>query len=571
MRTPKTLYHTTPTIYPCELSTCPKCHQPLVELPYVTGRKTIQTMNAVMTVAYRPKHCVNRRCTARNTAWPAVTWQHLAPKGGTYGFDVIAQLGWERQKKHLEFAAVRERLQPMVQISESEVRFLYTHQYLPLLACHERTHLADLRTLARTTGLILGLDGLMPEGGEPQLWVVRELHQGWTIRCGWLARQDRTTFAEFLQPIADLGVQVVATLSDKQAGLVPALQQVFPDARHGFCQVHYLNNLADPIVDADEQMKITLRQTVRTEVGELLQPQKPEKTGVLTITGMVPSLVVGAPALAGTATKPLAVSSGSTAERETLVQDLLARVRYLLTLKARPPFRLAGLEMIAGLQDVITCLSQLLRVRLEPRLEHLRTGLRLALQRIQKDYRTVQHAARWLQQIAEVLDPAGKPPRTSRQVRADWQTVLDTIQQESEARPALAPYATTIAKVSASYAPGLFHTYALPALPRTNNAQESEFRDVRRRLLATTGSRGATKRLLQRSGAWELIPGPSTLRETQEALAQVKSEDYQEERERVQTHRQRFRMHTRSVKRSKAQLKDIVRRWKSLPVDDVPK
>ncbi|MBI5034359.1 MAG: hypothetical protein HZB51_27875, partial [Chloroflexi bacterium] len=44
-----------------------------------------------------------------------------------------------------------------------------------------------------------------------------------------------------------------------------------------------------------------------------------------------------------------------------------------------------------------------------------------------------------------------------------------------------------------------------------------------------------------------------------------------EERERVQTHRQRFRMHTRSVKRSKAQLKDIVRRWKSLPVDDVPK
>jgi hypothetical protein len=158
MRTPKTLYHTTPTIYPCELSTCPKCHHPLVALPYVNGRKTIQTMNTVMTIAYRPKHCVNPRCTER-TAWPAATWQHLAPKGGTYGFDVIAQLGWERQKKHLEFAAVHEHLHPMVQISESEVRFLYTHHYLPLLACHERTHLADLRTLARTTGLILGLDG----------------------------------------------------------------------------------------------------------------------------------------------------------------------------------------------------------------------------------------------------------------------------------------------------------------------------------------------------------------------------------------------------------------------------
>jgi hypothetical protein len=542
-----------------------------VELPYVNGRKTIQTMNSVMTIAYRPNHCVNPRCTARNTAWPAATWQHLAPKGGTYGFDVIAQLGWERQKKHLEFAAVHERLQPMVQISESEVCFLYTHHYLPLLACHERTHLADLRTLARTTGLILGLDGLMPEGGEPQLWVVRELHHGWTVRCGWLARQDRTTFAEFLQPIADLGLQVVATLSDKQEGLVPALKQVFPEARHGFCQVHYFNNLAKPIAEADEQMKITLRKTVRTEVGELLQPKKPEKTGVLTITGMLPSPVVRAPASVGTQTPSAVGLSVAAVERETLVQDLLTRVRYLLTLKARPPFRLAGLEMVAGLQDVVGCLSQLLRVRPEPRLKQLQAGLRLALQQVQKDYRRVQHAADWLQQIAEVLEPDGKPARKPSQVRADWQTVLDTIQQESETQPTLVPYATTIAKVSASYAPGLFHTYALPALPRTNNAQESEFRDVRRRLLATTGSRGATKRLLQRSGAWELIPGPSTLRETQDALAKVKPEDYQEERERVQSHRRRFRMHTRSVKRSVVQLKDIVRRWKSLSTDDVPK
>lgn len=571
MRTPKTLYHTTPTIYPCELTTCPKCHQPLAELPFVNGRKTIQTMNTVMTIAYRPKHCVNPRCTERRIVWPAATWQHLAPKGGTYGFDVIAQLGWERQHRHLEFAAVCERLHPMVQISESEVRFLYTHHYLPLLACHERTHLADLRTLAHTTGLILGLDGLMPEGGEPQLWVVRELHHGWTLRCGWLARQDRTTFAELLQPIADLGVRVVATLSDKQEGLVPALKQVFPEAYPAFCQVHYFNNLAKPIEATDEQMKITLRQTVRTEVGELLQPKTPEKTGVLTITGLVPSPVGRAPASAGTLAQPTAVLSAAATERETLVQDLLARVRYLLTLKARPPFRLAGREMVEGLQDVVACLSQLLRVRPEPRVEQLRSGLRMALRQVQKDYRTVQHAAGWLQQIAEVLDPAGQPARTPRQVRADWQVVLETIQQESQAQPELAPYAATIAKVSASYAPGLFHTYKIPDLPRTNNARESEFRDLRRRLLATTGQRGASKRLLQRSGAWELIPGPSTLRETQEALARVAPEAFQEERERVQMHRRRFRMHTRSVQHSKVQLKDIVRRWKILATDDVPK
>jgi len=84
--------------------------------------------------------------------------------------------------------------------------------YLPLLACYERQHLSELQALAhRSGGLLLGLDGLAPEGGEPQLWIVRELHTGWTLRSGWLASQEEATFAAFLQPIAALGLPVLAT------------------------------------------------------------------------------------------------------------------------------------------------------------------------------------------------------------------------------------------------------------------------------------------------------------------------------------------------------------------------
>jgi|GEM_PF-5751088 len=46
----------------------------------------------------------------------------------------------------------------------------------------------------------------------------------------------------------------------------------------------------------------------------------------------------------------------------------------------------------------------------------------------------------------------------------------------------------------------------LPGLPRSNNGRESEFRDLRRQMLPTTGQVGAVKRLLLREGAWELIP-----------------------------------------------------------------
>jgi hypothetical protein len=538
------------------------------EAHYLNGLKTIQTMTAVQTIAYRPKGCIDPDCPTYATAWPAAGWQALAPKYGTYGYDVIAQIGWERQRQRARFAEVQARLVTRLRISEAHVRHLYHCQYLPLLACHERQRLADLEKLAPPSGLLLALDGLMPEGGEPQLWLVRELQTGWTLRSGWLDRQDEATFVAFLQPIADLGLPVQATLSDKQAALLSALKLVFPQARHGLCQLHYLKNAAQPVAEADEQMKIALRQTVRNQVGDLLRPNTAEKPGVLTVTGLLPSPTPAPPTAAADTPSPVSAAdrnAGFALPQEAIVQDLLQRTRYLLTLKGRPPFRLAGLEMFEQLHAVERCIGQLLRHSPEPRLRQLHTGLRAALHAVRADYRDLRQAADWLTRIADVLDPDGQPARTAAAVRAEWEQCLREIDTASQASPRLQGFAEKINRVSKSYAPGLFHTYAVPGLPRTNNERESEFREVKRRLFSTTGQTGAVKRLLLREGAWELIPGLASLAETVEALSQVTTPELREEQQRVQTHRRRFRLHTRSAKQSQAQLKDLVHRWKALP------
>ena len=77
---------------------------------------------------------------------------------------------------------------------------------------------------------------------------------------------------------------------------------------------------------------------------------------------------------------------------------------------------------------------------------------------------------------------------------------------------------------------------------------------MRRRLLGTTGQVGATKRLLQREGAWELIPGLPSLAETVEALAGVDPQEFQQEQARLRAHRDRFRLQTRSAKKLRGQL-----------------
>ena len=559
MRTPSGLYQTTPTIYECEFKQCPQCEHELVEMSYLNGLKTIQMMSQVKTIAYRPKRCINEGCANAQVSMTSASWQGIAPKYSIYGYDVIAQIGWERQKGRATFGMIYANLSGQIQIGASQVRYLYQQRYLPLLACHERQHLKELEVLGREKGLLLSLDGLMPEGGEPQLWIIRELQTGWTLRSGWMNNQDEAAFVEFLQPIADLHLAVKAVMSDKQRGLLPAVKVVFPNAKHGICQFHYLNNAAEPVAEADEQMKIELRQAVRSEVGELIRKKQAEKPSIPVVTGMIPSPVPAAP-----------LETKEADERERIVQDILARVRYLLTLKGHPPFRLAGIEMFSRLQEVVTCLQALLAHQIEPRLLKLSTGLQKALATSHPTYIELSQAATWLLDLANILDPDGKPARTGVQVQAEWQACLTAIETQEHLSPRLQEFSAKISKVSQSYAPGLFYSYDIPGFPRTNNDRESEFRRLRQRLLSTTGQAGATKRLLLRSGAWELIPGPGSLVETTAAIAHVEFDAFLQERLRVQIHRSPFRLHSRSAKQSEFQLKKLLQRWKALPTAHAP-
>ena len=581
MRTPKTFYKTTPNVYTCELPSCPRCEAPLVECSYLSGSKVVQTLTEPLRIAYRPKRCADPGCPWHQVSLPSAQWQQIAPWYGTYGYDVIARIGWQRQKCFARFGDIHQLLEAQLQISESHVRYLYHQQYMPLLACVERQQMERLQQVGEESGLILGLDGLAPEGGEPQLWLVRELQTRLPLRCGWLATQEQVTFENFLQPIRDLGLSVVAVMSDKQRGLVPAIAKIFPDAKYAFCQMHYLKNMAEPVSEADEKMKVTLRKQVRQDVGELIRHEhSPEAPGVLTVTGLLPSPVAMCQGEQPTEASPpaaeprppdaTAAACEAAEAHEAIVEDILRRVRYLLTLKGRPPFRLAGLEMVERLSEVATCIDALLAHHSDARLEQLCHGLWQALEAVRSDYSDIRQAAHWLHAISELLDPEGKPARSGEAVRKELWEYLESLIEESRQTPSLQPFCDAIRKVTSNYNPGLFHCYDVADLPRTNNTQESTFRDLTRRLLSTTGQKGWTRRLLHREGAWELMTTPQTLEETVAAVASVEASELAQEQQRVRHHRRRFRLHIRSAKQGTAQLEQLKQQWFALPTNSGP-
>ncbi len=605
MATPEIVYPHDYQLYTCELNNCLHCGKLLELRPFLQSIKIVQTLSETIPMLHQTKQCRNPICHGQDIVWMSARWQQIAPHNISYGYDVVAQIGWWRQQEKQQFQQIYQRLLPQVQVSESNVRRLYYKSYLPLLACHEQTSYEKLEALARHTGLVLQTDGLAPEGGEAQLWFVRELQTGLCLRSGWLGKQDEQTFINFLQPIADLNLPVAFILSDKQRGLVPAIAHVFTKEKHAYCQAHYLNNLAKPIADKDNEMKVSLRKMVRKEIGEIIREEEVEAPGVLTVTGLVPSSIQAEskprvksnpdtaikvdcvdtddtdindsveierieritsvnPVTEGESETSAVVDMENEADetitiRQEIVQDIRRRVRFLLTLKGRPPFRLAGLEMFRRLQELVIVLDKMLAHFPDAILITLRQALFTALAHFSTDFQLLSQAELWLHQIAVILDPDPNPPRDGDTVKQELTDFLDNITiAEDEWLNKIKQH---LLKKTESYASGLFHTYDNPALPRTNNDIESAFRDVQRRLLSTTGQKGLTKRLLHRYGAWELMPCPDTLSKLIQALSNISYQEWKEERQRFEQHQQRFRMHTRSPKRAKKQLDKLVEQW----------
>jgi hypothetical protein len=569
MRTPKPLYAQHRRIYHSELLSCPSCGELLIGRNYLAWDKTVQTLDQVLSIASRPAHCPRPMCPGFAMHLLSGQGQQIAMPNSTYGYDVLARIGWLRKTYRTTYEQIHAELSPQISISPSHVRYLYQQMYLPLLACHQRHQHKRLGQVAQQQGgLLIALDGLEPEAGEPQLWFVRELLTGLTLRSGWLSQQSQVAFETFLAPIRQLDWPILAILSDKQTGLVPAVASVFPKRPHQFCQAHYLRNLAAPLADADSAFKSEVRQAVRAQVGPLIRREAmagDAPTGVLTVTGVVPEPGIHPPSpVAGTSAAPLR-DGGDAAKADNIVNHVLSHTRYLLTLKGRAPFRLAGLETYERLQRVAALSFDLLTHRLDWRLVQLYQGLKAALAPFDATYTELQQGAIWLRDIADILAPPGEPDLSAQQVAGHLHGYLDELYAQRDLSPLLDEVVQHLDTVSQSYWSGLFHCYEVEGLTRTNNGVESHFRDTQRRLLRTTGQKGQTKRTLHRLGAWELLDNPLSEAEAVEVLSSIPAEDLAQERQRLHQHRQRFRFQIRSLNGSDAQFEQLRQQWRGLP------
>ena len=247
----------------CELEQCPKCGERLSSVGSTAhSDKTVQTLSGELYVVAYSRICRTPECDAYGTHFHAGGHLRVSPPYSTYGLDVIAFVGIQREREHKQFTEIEELLnQRGVQVNDSSVGRLYRL----FLALVEGTWPKRRERLAAAAkqhgGLILMADGLSPDGAGPQLYVLWEVFSGTPISGMLIDQADERHLSDWLSECRDLidGLPVLALLSDQEKALVSALRAVWSTAVHQLCQMHFMQNLSGPIHRADQSLRGSLR------------------------------------------------------------------------------------------------------------------------------------------------------------------------------------------------------------------------------------------------------------------------------------------------------------------------
>ena len=263
------------------ITTCSHCGVPL-RRRCTLWHKYLVTLEGRVHTFSLGYSCSRPRCSS--VIYRSVEAEYLSPKGCSFGFDVIVQIGWWRFWDHRTLDEIATLLNAQyLPVSRRHILYLIG-DFLALLRAAQPAKIETQRNYFKRHGLVLSLDGMEPEQGNEMLFVVREANLDLTLVAETLysSRADLIS-RQLLEPVKALGFRIRAVVSDADKNIRRAVEVSFPGCPHQACQVHCLCEAGQPIFEADRAMKTDLRREIRAKlrpISRVLTQSPPENPQV---------------------------------------------------------------------------------------------------------------------------------------------------------------------------------------------------------------------------------------------------------------------------------------------------
>lgn len=219
---------------------CPRCGETL----WVTQHRErfVETLGGVVHWVRCDKRCPDEVCPGRARIYRPPEDLRIAFPRKIFGLDVVRFVGEEHILRGQSLSAIgRDLVARGVPIDQTHVGDLF-RDFVALRKL-SRGEDDDVKEKLRAQGgVVLMADGVQFDERSPVLYVAWDALSATPLFGEWRQFKGVDDLASVLRRVKAMDVPVIAVVSDKETGLVPAVAEVFPGVPQQLCQFHFLEN-----------------------------------------------------------------------------------------------------------------------------------------------------------------------------------------------------------------------------------------------------------------------------------------------------------------------------------------
>jgi Transposase, Mutator family len=250
---------------------CPDCQRVLPIYQVIS--RPVECVDRAVLLKRRDKRC-GPDCPGERPVFFAPRDLRVVLPNRIYGLDVTLHVGERHLRDGVALAQITRDLNarglPIDQRHTGRV-FRDFVALTTLLRGNEAAVQARLRAQG---GMVLMCDGVQFDNRSPVLYLTWDAISGTPLFGERKPFRGADDIVPLLERVRDMGVPVLGVVTDKEKGLVPAVERVFPEVPHQLCHTHFLKNCAKPL-QADLtslQASVRRRADAARKLSKQLQP-----------------------------------------------------------------------------------------------------------------------------------------------------------------------------------------------------------------------------------------------------------------------------------------------------------